>query len=209
MRRSKRTFVLTVSREELEDFLEYLEKQMEGMDYSYRFSVPGRLAITVYGTREEMIEGERAARRAFRDFHLIRGSRGVHRYPREWLIQTAGGVSLSLITTAMRASGRRADWEGDVLVSDMDLEELSEMLGELRSLLVAARMEIKQRKVREVVVAASYVSGRTVLETLEEAIERGLIRVEGEMYMFSAAPERVLEELSKPDEEEKEVVESV
>lgn len=199
----KRSFVLNVSQESLSDFLDYLERKMEGLDYSYRFAVPGKLYITVYGTKEEMTRAERVARSAYRNFTLVHAEGPTRRYPRDWIDERRGGVSYSLLTTALEAAGHEVGWAGDELVTDVTPEEFQEIVTELQDLVTEARAEIRQRKVRETLVAAAYVSGRPFLNILEEALEEGLIEEDEDgVFWFRTSPEEVIRRLKGVEGEE-------
>ena len=190
----KRSFVLNVSQDTLSEFLDYLERKMEGLDYSYRFAVPGKLYITVYGTKDEMNRAERIARSAYRNFCAVHAEGPVRRFPRDWIDERRGGVSYSLITTALLAAGHKVEWVGDVLVTDVAPEEFQSMMSELQDLLLEARGEVKQRKVRETLIAAAYVTGRPFLDILEEALEEGLIEEDEDgVFWFRVSPEIVIE----------------
>jgi len=192
----KRSFVLNVNQEELSDFLDYLERKMGGLDYSYRFAVPGKLYVTVYGTREEMARAERVARSAYRNFALVHAEGPTRRYPRDWIDERRGGVSYSLLSAALQASGHRVGWSGDELITDISPDEFQEMVTELQDLVTEARVEVRQRKVRETLVAAAYASGRPFLDVLEEALEEGLIEEDEDgIFWFRTSPEEVIRRL--------------
>lgn len=192
----KRSFVLNVNQEELSDFLDYLERKMEGLDYSYRFAVPGKLYVTVYGTREEMARAEMVARSAYRNFALVHAEGPTRRYPRDWIDERRGGVSYSLLSAALQASGHHVGWSGDELITDVSPEEFQEMVTELQDLVTEARVEVRQRKVRETLVAAAYASGRPFLDVLEEALEEGLIEEDEDgVFWFRTSPEEVIRRL--------------
>ncbi len=194
----KRTFSMSIpgGGVEVEEFLDYLEKKLEGRDYSYRYTSPGRLSVTVYGTTEEMRKTEKTARNALRNFTMVRSGGRVRRYPRDWLNERVGGVGISLLVTALRGMGREVSWAGDVLRTDTTPEEMGELIESLRAVASVARLEVRQRRVREVLAAAAVISGRSFLDVMDEALEAGMIEEVDGIYLFRRSPESVLRELS-------------
>ncbi|MEM2729029.1 MAG: hypothetical protein QXL56_01350, partial [Candidatus Korarchaeum sp.] len=83
---AKRSLVLSIDPSELSDFLEYLEKRMEGRNYSCKYSTSSGLKITIFGNKEELRDSEAIVRRSYRNFKIVRNPMGnLYRYPSEWL----------------------------------------------------------------------------------------------------------------------------
>ena len=192
----KRTIALSVDPRKLMDFIEYLELKLRRGDYSYRYR-SGKLYLTLYGSPDEIEEMERIARRAHRNFMMVHGKSagGIRRYPREWVIEQCGGVPLSLLVSVLKSSGHRAELGEKFLVTDIEPGELTELIAGVREILLEVRGEIRQRKVREVIVTASFITGEPALLLLMKALEMGLIERVGEVLMFRASPQLVLEKL--------------
>ncbi|MDK2383946.1 MAG: DUF2067 family protein [Candidatus Korarchaeota archaeon] len=193
----KRSFVLSLSHDELEDFLEYLERRMEGRDYSYKYVTGSGLKITLFGTREENKVAESVVRRSYRNFKIVRNPvGGLYRYPSEWLMEHGGGVSMSLLTLSLKGAGLTANWKKDLLYTELEPEEMVDLMSELRTLVNEIKYEVRQRKAREVVVAAAVNAGVSPIEALELAEEEGLLeRDERGMWWFRADPELVMDTL--------------
>jgi len=193
----KRSFVLSLDHEELEDFLEYLEKRMEGRDYSYKYLAGSGLKITLFGTKEENKVAESIVRRTYRNFKIVRSPvGGLYRYPSEWLMEHGGGVSMSLLTLSLKGAGLTASWRKDLLYTELEPEEIVDLMSELRTLVNEIKYEIRQRKAREVVVAAAVNTGASPLEVLDLAEEEGFLeRDESGAWWFRADPEFVMDTL--------------
>ncbi|RLG42273.1 MAG: hypothetical protein DRN78_03380 [Thermoproteota archaeon] len=195
----KRSVVLPISHEELEDFLEYLEKRMEGRDYSCKYLAGSSLKITLIGTKEENRAAESIVRRSYRNFKMIRNPVGdLYRYPSEWLMEHGGGVSMSLLTLSLKGAGLTATWKKDLLYTELEPEEIIDLMSELRVLVDEIKYEVRQRKAREVIVAVAVNSGVSPLDALDLAEEEGLMeRDERGMWWFRADPELVMDTLIK------------
>ncbi len=192
----KRTVVLNLKDQDIEKFLEYLTPKLRGSDYSLMYK-EGRIYLTVHGRLNEIEDVIRAARKAHGDFMKIhRPVRGMRRYPKEWLIQNARGISLSLITRVLKARGYVASMENDNLVSNIEPEAILEIFKQLREIYWPIRLKIRQRKVREILTAASFLTKQPVMVLLHRAMDEGLIRRTDEgIYMFKVDPEIVLNKL--------------
>lgn len=195
----KRSFVLSLSRGELEDFLEYLEKKLEGKYYSYKYLAGSGLKITLLGTREENKAAESMIRRSYRNFRIVRNPvGGLHRYPSEWLMEHGGSVSMSLLTLSLKGAGLTAKWEKDLLYTELEPEEIIDLMSELRTLVNEIKYEVRQRRAREIVIAAAVNSGASPFEVLDLAEEKGLLeRDEYGAWWFRADPEIVMDKLIK------------
>lgn len=193
----RKSFVLSLSHDELGSFLEYLEKRMEGRDYSYRYVTGSGLKITLFGTREENKAAESVVRRSYRNFKVMRSSvGGLHRYPSEWLMEHGGGVSMRLLTLSLRGAGLTATWKKDLLYTELEPDEIIDLMSELRALMDEIRYEVKQRRAREILIAVSVNSGVSPLEVLDLAEEEGLLeRDESGAWWFRADPELVMDKL--------------
>ncbi len=193
----KRSITLSLNDDELEDFLEYLEKRMEGRDYSYKYLAGSGLKVTFFGTREENKSAESLVRRTYRNFRIIRSpSGGLYRYPSEWLMEHGGGVSMSLLTLSLKGAGLTASWKKDLLYTELEPDEIVGLMSELRTMVNEMKYEIKQRKAREIVIAAAINSGASPFEVLDVAEEEGLLeRDEDGIWWFRADPELVMDTL--------------
>ncbi len=193
----KRSITLSLNDDELEDFLEYLEKRMEGRDYSYKYLAGSGLKVTFFGTKEENKSAESLVRRTYRNFKIVRSpSGGLHRYPSEWLMEHGGGVSMSLLTLSLKGAGLTASWRKDLLYTELEPDEIIGLMSELRTMVNEMKYEIRQRKAREVVIAAAVNSGASPFEVLDMAEEEGLLeRDENGAWWFRADPELVMDTL--------------
>ncbi len=192
----KRSITLSLNDGELEDFLEYLDKRMEGRDYSYKYLAGSGLKVTFFGTREENKSAESLVRRTYRNFKIVRSlSGGLHRYPSEWLMEH-GGVSMSLLALSLRGAGLSASWKKDLLYTELEPNEIIGLMSELRTMVNEMKYEIRQRKAREVVIAAAINSGASPFEVLDVAEEEGLLeRDEDGIWWFRADPKLVMDTL--------------
>ncbi len=193
----KRSVVLDVKGEYLEEFLDYVEKKLEGLNYSYKYTHESGLKITFVGTKEENKEAEELVRRSYRNFMIVRSPVGrMHRYPTDWLLEHGGGVSFDLLTLSIRGAGLTASWRGDLLYTELDPQEMVDLLGELRSLIEEIKYEVRQRKAREVVVAAAVNTGVSPLAILDIAEEEGILeRDEAGIWWFRVDPDLALKRL--------------
>lgn len=194
----KRSLVLSISPSELSDFLEYLERRMEGRNYSCKYSMSSGLKITIFGDREELREAESLVRRSYRNFKVIRNPVGnLYRYPSEWLTEH-GSVSMSLLTLSLEAAGLTAQWRGDLLFTELEPEEIKDLMSELRSLLEEIKYEVRQRKAREVLVAVAVSSGASPTDVLELAEREGFLeRDEEGIWRFRVDPDVAMRELRR------------
>jgi hypothetical protein len=182
--------------QDVEEFLEYLTPRLKGTDYSLTYK-DGRIYLTVHGRSSEIEDLIRSARKAHGDFMKIhRPIGGVRRYPKEWLVERSRGISISLLVRALIARGYLAELKDDVLVSDIEPDEILNIFGQLREIYWPIRLKIKQRKVREILTIAAFVTKEPILSLLYRAIEKGLIRrTEEGVYLFTIDPELVLDKL--------------
>ncbi|MEM0017627.1 MAG: DUF2067 family protein [Candidatus Korarchaeum sp.] len=195
---AKRSLVLSIDPSELSDFLEYLEKRMEGRNYSCKYSTSSGLKITIFGNKEELRDSEAIVRRSYRNFKIVRNPMGnLYRYPSEWLTEH-GGVSMSLLTLSLEAAGLTADWRGDLLLTELDPDEIIDLMSELKSLLEEIKYEVRQRRAREVLVAVAVSSGASPIDVLELAEEEGFLRRDEEgTWYFKVDPELAMRELRR------------
>lgn len=189
---------LSIDPSELSDFLEYLEKRMEGRSYSCKYSTRSGLKITIFGDKEELKDSESIVRRSYRNFKVVKNPVGkLYRYPSEWLTEH-GGVSMSLLTLSLEAAGLTADRRGDLLLTELDPDEMIELMSELKSLLEEVKYEVKQRKAREVLVAVAVSSGVSPMDVLGLAEEEGFLeRDEEGVWYFRVDPELAVRELRR------------
>ncbi|HIE22683.1 MAG TPA: DUF2067 domain-containing protein [Candidatus Korarchaeota archaeon] len=192
----KKTIVLSLKDQDVEEFLEYLTPRLKGTDYSLTYK-DGRIYLTVHGRSNEIEDLIRFARKAHGDFMKIhRPIGGVRRYPKEWLVERSRGISISLLVKALIARGYLAELKDDVLVSDVEPNEILNIFGQLREIYWPIRLKIKQRKVREILTIAAFVTKEPILSLLYLAIEKGLIRrTEEGVYLFTIDPELALDKL--------------
>ncbi len=193
----KRSVTLSISDDELEDFLEYLEKRLEGHDYSYRYLTGSGLKVTLLGTKEENKSTESLVRRTYRNFKIVRNPvGGLYRYPSEWLMEHGGGVSMTLLTLSLKGAGLTASWKKDLLYTELEPDEVIGLMSELRTMVNEMRYEVRQRKAREVIIAAAVNAGASPFEVLDVAEEEGLLeRDEEGIWWFRADPELVMDTL--------------
>ncbi len=193
----KRSITLSISDDELEDFLEYLEKRLEGHDYSYRYLTGSGLKVTLLGTKEENKSTESLVRRTYRNFKIVRNPvGGLYRYPSEWLMEHGGGVSMTLLTLSLKGAGLTASWKKDLLYTELEPDEVIGLMSELRTMVNEMRYEVRQRKAREVIIAAAVNAGASPFEVLDVAEEEGLLeRDEEGIWWFRADPELVMDTL--------------
>ncbi len=194
---NKRSITLSISDDELEDFLEYLEKRLEGRDYSYRYLTGSGLKVTFLGTKEENKSTESLVRRTYRNFKIVRSPvGGLYRYPSEWLMEHGGGVSMTLLTLSLKGAGLTASWKKDLLYTELEPDEVIGLMSELRTMVNEMRYEVRQRKAREVIIAAAVNAGASPFEVLDVAEEEGLLeRDEKGIWWFRADPELVMDTL--------------
>ncbi len=194
---NKRSITLSISDDELEDFLEYLEKRLEGRDYSYRYLTGSGLKVTFLGTKEENKSTESLVRRTYRNFKIVRSPvGGLYRYPSEWLMEHGGGVSMTLLTLSLKGAGLTASWKKDLLYTELEPDEVIGLMSELRTMVNEMRYEVRQRKAREVIIAAAVNAGASPFEVLDVAEEEGLLeRDEKGLWWFRADPELVMDTL--------------
>lgn len=194
----KRSLVLSIDPSELSDFLEYLERRMEGRNYSCKYSTSSGLKITIFGDREELKDSEAVIRRSYRNFKIVRNPVGnLYRYPSEWLTEH-GGVSMSLLTLSLEAVGLTADWRGDLLFTELEPDEIINLMSELKSLLEEIKYEVRQRKAREVLIAVAVSSGASPIDVLELAEEEGFLeRDEEGVWHFKVDPGLAMRELRR------------
>ncbi len=193
----KRSIVLDVGGEDLEEFLEYVEKKLEGLNYSYRYSYGSGLKVTFVGTKEENKEAEELLRRSYRNFMIVRSPvGGMYRYPTDWLMEHGGGVSFSLLTLSIKGAGLTARWSGDLLYTELDPKEMIGLLEELRGLIEEIKYEVRQKKAREVIVAAAVNTGVSPLVVLDIAEEEGILeRDDAGVWWFRIDPDLALNKL--------------
>lgn len=194
----KRSLVLSLDQSELPEFLDYLERRMQGRDYSYKYSTSSGLKITLFGDREELRDSEALVRRSYRNFKIVRNPvGGLYRYPSEWLTEH-GGVSMSLLTLSLKIAGLTAEWKGDLLQTELEPQEIIDLMSELRSLVDEIKYEVRQRKAREVIVALAVSSGVSPIDVLELAEEEKLLeRDEQGIWLFRVDPEVAVAELKR------------
>lgn len=194
----KRSLVLSLDQSELPEFLGYLERRMQGRNYSCKYSTSSGLKITLFGDREELRDSEALVRRSYRNFKIVRNPvGGLYRYPSEWLTEH-GGVSMSLLTLSLEVAGQRAEWKGDLLQTELEPQEILDLMSELRSLVEEIKYEVRQRRVREVLVAVAVSSGVSPLDVLELAEEEGFLeRDEQGIWLFKVDPRVAIAELRK------------
>ncbi len=190
--------VLPIDPSELSDFLDYLEKRMEGRNYSCKYSADSGLKITIFGGKEELKDSETIIRRSYRNFKIVRNPLGdLYRYPSEWLTEH-GGVSMSLLTLSLEAAGLTAVWRGDLLLTELEPDEMVDLMSELKSLLEEIKYEVRQKKAREVLVAVAVSSGVSPIDVLELAEQEGFLeKGEDGVWYFRIDPELVIRELRR------------
>jgi len=192
----KRTIVLSLKDQDVEKFFEYITQRLRGSDYSLTYK-DGRIYLTIHGRPKEIENLVRSARKAHGDFMKIhRPIAGVRKYPKDWLVEKSRGVSLSLLIRALSAKGYIAEMKKDVLISNIEPEEILSVFGQLREIYWPIRFKIRQRKVREILTIASFITNEPVMSLLYQAMERGIIRKTGEgVYLFTINPELALDKL--------------
>ncbi|RLG45977.1 MAG: hypothetical protein DRN92_06140 [Thermoproteota archaeon] len=192
----KRTIVLSLKDQDIEKFLEYITQRLRGSDYSLTYK-DGRIYLTIHGRPREIEDLIRSARKAHGDFMKIhRPVAGVRRYPKDWLVERSRGISLSLLIRALLAKGYIAEMKNDVLVSNIEPEEILNIFGQLREIYWPIRFKIKQRKVREILTIASFITNEPIMSLLYQAMEKGIIRrTEEGVYLFTINPELALDKL--------------
>ncbi len=197
----KRTVTLKIDRGDEEDFLEYLERKLESVDYSYRFKEGGQLIVNVFGDAKEVSSLVRRIRIAYRDFYLIKGGGGRYkRYPITWVQEIGPGVPLYLIEKVVSALGSKITRKKDLFITTMTKDDFVETILELRQILDETRPIIAQRNVRDVMVVASILSGESVLELLDKALEDGLIEEVDNIYYLRRDPESIIRALTSQKE---------
>ncbi len=192
----KRTIVLSLKDQDVEEFLDYITPRLRGTDYSLIYK-NGRIYLTIHGKANEIEELIRSARKAHGDFMKIhRPVGGVRRYPKDWLTERSRGISISLLLKALVAKGYIAEIKNDALISNVEPEEILDIFEQLREIYWPIRLKIKQRKVREMLTMASFITKEPILSLLYEAMEEGLIkRTDEGVYLFTVDPELVLDKL--------------
>lgn len=200
----KRTIVLSLKDQDIEEFLEYITQRLRGTDYSLTYK-DGRIYLTIHGSPREIENLIRSARKAHGDFMRIhRPLAGVRRYPKDWLVENSRGVSLSLLVKALSARGYVAEMRNDVLISDIEPKEMLNIFGQLRDIYWPIRSKIRQKKVREILTIAAFITNEPIVSLLYRAVEEGLIKkTEDGVYLFAINPKIVLDKLiGKKDHEE-------
>ena len=200
----KRTIVLSLKDQDIEEFLEYITQRLRGTDYSLTYK-DGRIYLTIHGSPREIENLIRSARKAHGDFMRIhRPLAGVRRYPKDWLVENSRGVSLSLLVKALSARGYVAEMRNDVLISDIEPKEMLNIFGQLRDIYWPIRSKIRQKKVREILIIAAFITNEPIVSLLYRAVEEGLIKkTEDGVYLFAINPKIVLDKLiGKKDHEE-------
>ncbi|HDD68893.1 MAG TPA: DUF2067 domain-containing protein [Candidatus Korarchaeota archaeon] len=192
----KKTIVLNIKDQSIEEFLEYLTQKLRGVDYSLTYK-SGRVYLTIHGRAEEMEDFIRSARKAHGDFMRIhRPIGGIRMYPKDWLLEKGRGISISLLIRALTARGFVAKMRRDVLMSNVEPSELLDIFGQLRDIYWPIRSEIKQKKVREILTIASFITKEPVMSLLYQAMDEGIIRkTEEGIYLFTIDPELALDKL--------------
>ncbi len=193
----KRTVTLKIDKGDEEDFLEYLEKKLESVCYSYRFKKGGQLVVNIFGDAKEASSLIRRIRVAYRDFYLTRSSGGRYkRYPVTWVQEIGPGVPLYLIEKVVSALGSKITRKKDLFITTIAKDDFVEIVLELRQVLDEARPIIAQRNVRDVMIVASVLSGEPVLELLDRALEDGLVEEVNNIYYLRRDPESIIRTLT-------------
>lgn len=191
----KKTFSLAVDGDELVEFIDYLELRLKDNDYSYTYR-DGRIYVAFYGKGEKIRGLKMIVRQAYRDFMAVhRPAKGKRRYPKGWLLENCRGIPLSLLTMVLAAKGHETALKEGSLVANVELEELLSTISDIREIFWETRLEMKERKVREVMVTASLITKRPTLNLLSEAIGLGLVEKTGGGLQFRTDPSRVLSKL--------------
>jgi hypothetical protein len=189
----RRSVVLMIDEEDREDFLEFFERAASGLDYSYRLDEKGKLVIDIFGDKSSQRFAERKIRNAYRNFYIMKDRKmGLRRYPVEVIAELAAGVSIGLVEKSIKLKGRKLERRKDVLVTDLEPDEITDMINELRYSLDEIRPFVKQKMVREVLVLASFISGVNVVDMMEKAIDLGLIEEVNGIYYLRKNPDEII-----------------
>lgn len=176
-----------------EEFLEFFERAASGLDYSYRLDERGRLVVDIFGDRASQRAAEKRIRNAYRNFYIMKDRKmGLRRYPVEIIAELAAGVPIGLVERSIKLKGRKLERKKDILVTDLEPDEITDLINELRYSLDEIRPFVKQKMVREILVLASFISGVDVVDVMEKAIDLGLIEEVNGIYYLRKNPDEVV-----------------
>ncbi|PNV77468.1 MAG: hypothetical protein C0200_06010 [Thermoproteota archaeon] len=189
----RRSIVLMIDEEDREEFLEFFERAASGLDYSYRLDEKGRLVVDIFGDRSSQRTAEKKIRNAYRNFYIMKDRKmGLRRYPVEVIAELAAGVPIGLVERSIKLKGRKLERKKDILVTDLEPDEITDIINELRYSLDEIRPFIRQKMVREILVLASFISGVDVVDVMEKAIDLGLIEEVDGIYYLRKDPDEVV-----------------
>lgn len=191
---------MMIDEEDREDFLEFFERAASGLNYSYRLDERGRLVVDIFGDRSSQISAEKRIRSAYRNFYIMKDRKmGLRRYPLEIIAELAAGVPIGLVEKSIKLKGRKLERRKDVLVTDLEPYEITDIVNELRYSLDEIRPFVRQKMVREVLVLASLVSGIDVIDMMEKARDLGLIEEVDGIYYLRRNPDEIIRALTGGD----------
>jgi len=190
----RRKIAFNIREQEIHGLLEYMEERLGGINYSATY-FKNKLYVSVIGDKEEVTRSERRVRDLIKEYLLFaRGYKGKRYYSLRWVAEN-GSIDHKLLILVLNKAGYKAERKGDYIETELDPDSMRAIIYNLCRLREKTRLIVRQKGVRNIIIAASYLAEREPLEVLDLALSEGWMEEKERKYYFRRPPMAVLDNL--------------